>query len=74
MIYTVLGIISGLSIIMIVMYIMRELETKRQYETFKRNVENYEKKKAQQQESKVYGESQITRKNNKKKRARLYHN
>ena len=37
------------------------------------NLENYEKKKVEQQKSKIHGQEQNSRKSNKKKRTRMYH-
>ena len=37
------------------------------------NLENYEKKKAEQQKSKILGQKQNSGKSNKKKRTRMYH-
>ena len=37
------------------------------------NLENYEKKKAEQQKSKILGQKQDSGKSNKKKRTRMYH-
>jgi len=45
-----------------------------QNEKLLKNIEEYEqKKKTKQQESKVYGQKPVKRKENKEKRTRLYH-
>ena len=38
-----------------------------------KNIEEYEKKKAKQQESKVYGQKPVKRERNKEKSTRMYH-
>ena len=44
----------------------------RQNDKLFKNIEEYEKKKAKQQESKVYGQEPVKRTKNKEKNTRLY--
>ena len=45
----------------------------RQNDKLFKNIEEYEKKKAKQQESKVYGQKLVKGTKNKEKNTRLYH-
>ena len=45
----------------------------RQNRELLKNIERYEKEKAKQSKSKVYGQKSVKRKTNKEKSTRLYH-